>query len=119
MQYRSMALTARHRHRRFAAFTLLTSCMCSAYAEIYSYTNEDGDYIVSQTRPEDRKISYAVLSDDGEFIRMVEGRDKQVPITHWRPFYLPKEPHPMDGPDVRFEEPEPVINIDEVETVED
>jgi len=87
----------------------------SGHADIYSYTNEDGDYIVSQTRPESPDISYAVLTDEGEFIRMVEGRGKQVPITHWRPFFLPKEPHPFDGPNVETEEQEPMISIDEVE----
>ncbi len=93
----------------------LTLIALTGHAEIYSYTNQDGDYVVSQTRPEDPEISYAVLTDDGEFVRMVEGRGKQVPITHWRPFFLPKEPHPFDGPDVEVEDQDPVISIDEVE----
>ena len=87
----------------------------NGYAEVYSYTNAEGDYVVSQSKPKDRTISYAVLTDEGEFIRMVEGRGKQVPITHWRPFFLPKEPHPFDGPNVESEQQEPVISIDEVE----
>lgn len=91
----------------------------SAVAEVYAYTNTDGDYVVSQSRPKDRDISYAILTDEGEFIRMVEGRGKQIPITHWRPFFLPKEPHPMDGVEPEFREQEPIINIDEVESGED
>ena len=101
--------------RSVGLFVALMVLSGSAAAEIYSYTNEDGDYVVSQTRPENPELSYAVLTDDGEFIRMVEGRGKQVPITHWRPFFLPKEPHPFDGPDPQMQEQEPVISIDEVE----
>ena len=99
-----------------ATMTAVLMCLSAlANAEIYSYTNSDGDYIVSQKKPKDREISYAVLTDDGEFIRMVEGR-KQVPITHWRPFFLPKEPHPYDGPqDIELREREPDVRIDEIE----
>jgi hypothetical protein len=101
----------------------LTLCLLAGavngYAEVYSYTNADGDYVVSQSKPKDHTISYAVLSDEGEFIRMVEGRGKQVPITHWRPFFLPKEPDPMDGPQLPIEDKEPVVNIDEIEPADD
>ena len=108
--------------RRLYAGSLLLCLLAgtsNGYAEIYSYTNADGDYVVSQSKPKDRTISYAVLSDEGEFIRMVEGRGKEVPITHWRPFFLPKEPHPMDGPDLRRDEQEPVVNIDEIEPADE
>lgn len=85
-----------------------------AFAEIYAYTNAEGDYIVSQTRPTDRNLSYAVLTDDGEFVRMVEGKNKRLPISHWRPFFLPKEPHPLDGPEVEIRDREPTVEIEEV-----
>lgn len=105
----------RARSLQLIALVSLLPLALSAEAEIYSYTNAEGDYVVSQKRPDNPEISYAVLTDDGEFIRMVEGRGKQVPITHWRPFFLPKEPHPFDGPEVQPQEQDPVISIDEVE----
>lgn len=86
----------------------------STNAEIYAYTNEDGDYIVSQQKPEDRNLSYAILTDDGDFVRMVEGHRDNVPITHWRPFFLPKEPDPFDGPIIEPSERQPSVEIDEV-----
>lgn len=94
------------------ALLFILSPLCGA--EIYSYTNADGDYIVSQNKPKDPDISYAVLSDEGDFIRMVEGRKERLPITHWRPFFLPKEPHPFDAqPEAR--ERTPGVRIDELE----
>ena len=51
----------------------------SATAEIYSYTNSDGDYVVTQNRPDDPNISYAVLTDEGDFIRMVRGSQQTDP----------------------------------------
>ncbi|MEQ9450145.1 MAG: hypothetical protein RJQ07_01055 [Pseudomonadales bacterium] len=95
----------------FSAALLSTN----AEAEVYAYTNADGDYIVSQKKPANPDTSYAVLTDEGEFIRMVEGRKKQIPITHWRPFFLPKEPHPLDGVAPDFDDAEPDIGIEEVE----
>ena len=97
------------------AFLSLAMLSPQALADIYTYTNEDGDYVVSKTRPKDPNISYAVLTDDGEFIRMVEGRNKRLPISHWRPFFLPKEPHPFDGPTRVDTVREPRIEIDEVQ----
>ncbi|XOV85050.1 MAG: hypothetical protein ACFHXK_07970 [bacterium] len=85
------------------------------HADIYAYTNKDGDYIVSQNKPKDRNLSYAVLTDEGEFIRMVEGHRENVPITHWRPFFLPKEPHPFDGPEMQPRERQPSVEVEEVE----
>ncbi len=87
----------------------------STNAEIYAYTNKDGDYIVSQQKPKDRDISYAILTDEGDFVRMIEGRRENVPITHWRPFFLPKEPDPFDGPTIEPSERRPSVEIDEVE----
>ena len=100
---------------RLLATTLLFLLTSDAFAEIYAYTNADGDYVVTQTKPEDRNLSYAILTDDGEFVRMVEGKQKRVPISHWRPFFLPKEPHPMDGPEFEIREREPSVDIEEVE----
>jgi|GEM_PF-5493853 len=87
----------------------------STHAEIYAYTNKDGDYIVSQQKPKDRDLSYAILTDDGDFVRMIEGRRENVPITHWRPFFLPKEPDPFDGPTIVPSEQQPSVEIEEVE----
>jgi len=99
---------------RFWILVLLT-VSAPAHAVIYSYNNADGDYIVSQNKPTDRDISYAVLSDDGEYIRSVSGRKQQLPVGHWRPFWLPKEPHELDGrPDMEHER-EPVVTIDELD----
>lgn len=107
--------------RTLAVILMGVALTVPVQAEIYTYTNEEGDYIVSQKKPKNRDISYAVLSDEGEFIRMVEGRSAQVPITHWRPFFLPREPHWLDGPDEQpfpRQDAEPEIRIDEVGDVE-
>ena len=48
--------------RRLYAGSLLLCLLAgtsNGYAEIYSYTNADGDYVVSQSKPKDRTISYA------------------------------------------------------------
>ena len=84
-----------------------------AGATLYSFTNAEGQDVVSQKPPKDRNIQYAVLSDDGEFIRMVHGRDQQVPITHWRPWFIPKDPDPLDGDPELIREREPVITVEE------
>ena len=80
-------------------------------AELYSYENAEGDYVISQERPESGE--YAVLTEDGEFIELVSTPSLQVPITHWRPWYLPQQPNPFDpvqpaGP------AEPTVTIEEV-----
>ena len=94
-------------------YLLLLVLSFSANADIYSYNTADGDYIVSQNKPTDPDITYAVLSEDGEFIRMVSGRNQQIPVGHWRPFWMPKEPHPLDGDPDLIREREPVIIIEE------
>ena len=101
--------------RHLAVLVSLLAVAAPTAAEVYSYANEDGDYVISKSKPKNPNISYAILSDDGEFIRMVEGRGKQIPITHWRPFFLPKEPHPYDGQPPEQVEQEPVVTIDEVD----
>jgi hypothetical protein len=84
-----------------------------AHAVLYSYTNADGEYVVSQTRPVDKNTQYAVLTDEGEFIRLVRGNNQRLPVTHWRPWFIPKEPHPWDGPADSPSEREPVVTVDE------
>ena len=85
----------------------------NAVAVLYSYTNADGEYVVSQQRPDDKNTEYAVLSDDGEFIRMVPGRNQRMPVTHWRPWFIPKEPHPWDADPLDNLEREPVVTVEE------
>ena len=83
------------------------------FADIYSYQNKVGEYVVSKDRPKDIE-EYAVLTDEGEFIRLVSTRRNNVPITHWRPWFIPKEPHPYDyQPPESGEEQTPVITIEE------
>ena len=83
-------------------------------AEVFSYADETGNYIVSKTKPTDSNTEYAVLTDDGEFIRLVKRPTPRLPVSHWRPWFIPKEPHPFDAvpqdvdrarePDVKIEE---------------
>ena len=87
----------------------------TALANLYSFTNAEGEYVVSQKPPKDKNTQYAILSDEGEFIRMVPGRQQNVPITHWRPWFIPRDPEPWEGnpnPDV-IREREPVVTVDE------
>lgn len=85
----------------------------TAQGEVYAYVDDNGDYVVTQRRPGKHIKEYAVLSDDGEFIRLVQPRDPNVPITHWRPWFIPKEPDPFDGdPDI-YREREGVVEIQE------
>ena len=97
---------------------LLVLCTFLGYpaaslADVYSYQNADGDYVVSKTRPKG-VAEYAVLTDAGEFLRLVRKQDN-VPITHWRPWYLPREPHPFDGPDVDIRPREGEVVVEEVD----
>lgn len=96
------------------AVTLIT-LSAPASAVLYSFTNAEGQYVISQKPPKDKSIQYAVLSDDGKFIRMVQRRDQQLPISHWRPWFIPKEPHPYDADPDLFRDREPVITIEEEE----
>lgn len=86
----------------------------SATAQLYAYVNEDGDYVVTQKRPK-APVEYAILTDEGEFIRLVPAPQENVPITHWRPWFLPRERDPLDGPEPNWEEREPQVDIEEVE----
>ena len=85
----------------------------TAHATLYSFTNAEGQYVVSQKPPADKSIQYAVLTDEGEFIRMVPGSGQQIPITHWRPWFIPKEPHPWDADPEVMREREPIVTVDE------
>ena len=92
---------------------LLFVLAAPANAVVYSFTNADGQYVVSQKPPKNKNIQYAVLSDEGEFIRSVPGRKQQIPISHWRPWYLPKEPHEFDGDPNLIRDREPIVTVDE------
>ncbi len=81
---------------RVSTSLLLAACMPAA-ADLYSYVNADGDYVISKQPPKNVG-AYVVLSDEGEFIERVEFAPSDVPITHWRPWYLPREPNPMEAP---------------------
>jgi hypothetical protein len=76
--------------------------------------NESGDYVISKKRPK-APVEYSILTDDGEFIRLVPAPQESVPITHWRPWFLPREPDPLDAPEPNWEERLPQIDIEEVE----
>ena len=87
----------------------------TSWADLYSYTNAEGEYVISQKPPKNENTQYAVLTDEGEFIRMVEGRNQQVPITHWRPWFIPREDEPWEGnpnPDMPRER-KGVVTVDE------
>ena len=84
-----------------------------ALADLYSYVNDDGDYVISKQKPE-RVGDYVVLSDEGKFIERVQSPRLDVPITHWRPWYLPQEPDPFGDPDPE-RLPEPDVSIEEVD----
>jgi hypothetical protein len=85
----------------------------SPMADVYSYMNDDGDYVISKERPEGSG-EYAVLSDEGEFIELIRRPELNVPITHWRPWYLPAEPNPLDPPTPEGPA-EPNVIIEEVD----
>lgn len=100
-----------------SSVALVAMLPASGHANLYSFTNADGEYVISQKPPADKNIQYAVLSDEGEFLRMVPGRRQNVPITHWRPWFIPNEPEPWEGnpyPDLPRER-EPVVSVDEVD----
>lgn len=99
--------------RRLLPCLLLCLVAGPAYAALYSFTNAEGQYVVSQEPPKDNNVQYAVLTDEGEFIRMVPGRNQQIPITHWRPWFIPKEPHPWDGDPAATSEREGVVTVEE------
>jgi hypothetical protein len=86
-------------------------------ARLYSYVNEEGDYVVSQKRPKNVE-EYAILTDEGEFIRLVKRKRDDVPITHWRPWYMPKEPDPINPVEPGLEQRTPEVLIEEVDEPE-
>jgi hypothetical protein len=99
-------------HKLIFSLTLVLAASPTA-AALYSFVNDQGQYVVSRTPPEDPSTEYAVLTDDGEFVRLVHSPTKRIPITHWRPWFIPKEPDPFDAdPDV-IHEPEPVVTVEE------
>ncbi|MDZ7671006.1 MAG: anti-sigma factor domain-containing protein [Gammaproteobacteria bacterium] len=83
-------------------------------ADVYAYVNDNGDYVVTPDKPGRNVAEYAVLTDDGEFIRLVRPRDMDVPITHWRPWFLPKEPDPYDADPELYREREGTVGIEEL-----
>jgi hypothetical protein len=102
---------------------ILAGCLCfvavlllapTAGATLYAYVNEDGDYVISQKRP-GKGVEYAILTDDGEFVRLVQPRDLNVPITHWRPWFIPQEIDPFELDLEPVEEREGRVGIEEVE----
>jgi hypothetical protein len=100
--------------KMLTAMLLLGCAASSAHATIYAYVDDNGDYVVTQKRPGKSVAEYAVLTDDGEFVRLVQARDPNVPITHWRPWFIPKDPDPYDAdPDSRRER-EGTVDIDEI-----
>jgi hypothetical protein len=90
-----------------------------AMAEVYAYVNEAGDYVVTKDNPGRSVAEYAVLSDDGEYLRTVRPRELDVPITHWRPWFLPKEPDPFDADPELYREREGRVGVEEVEPVDE
>ena len=96
---------------------LLAGSLCSTtvHAEVYAYVNEAGDYVVSQ-KPPGKGVEYAILTDDGEFVRLVQPRDLDVPVTHWRPWFIPKEPDPYDFDPEVLEDREGTVEIEEIES---
>ncbi len=94
---------------------LLTLAPWGAQAELYSFVNENGDYVISRDRPSSG--AYVVLSDDGEFIERVQSPVLDVPVSHWRPWYLPSEANPFMSPEPEAP-PEPSVVIEEVEDAE-
>jgi hypothetical protein len=100
--------------KTLTAIILLACAAQTAHANVYAYVDENGDYIVTQKRPGKQVTEYAVLTDEGEFVRLVQSRDPNVPITHWRPWFIPKEPDPYDGePDI-YREREGTVEVDEL-----
>ncbi|MEQ8857540.1 MAG: hypothetical protein RIC56_02725 [Pseudomonadales bacterium] len=91
----------------------------TAHAEVYAYVNDDGDYVVTRELPHARVGEYAVLTDDGEFLRLVNPHELDVPITHWRPWFLPKQPDPYDGNPDLYEEREGVVEIEELDEADE
>ncbi len=102
--------------RVVAGILALALCLHAlpASARLYSYVNEEGDYVVSQKKPKNVD-EYAVLTDEGEFIRLVKRKRDDIPITHWRPWYMPNEPDPINPVEPGLEQRTPEVLIEEVD----
>jgi hypothetical protein len=94
------------------AIALLSCLAHAAHATVYAYVDENGDYVVTQKKPGKKVAEYAVLTAEGEFVRLVQARPPNVPITHWRPWFMPKEPDPNAADPYR--EREGVVDVEEV-----
>jgi hypothetical protein len=104
--------------RNLITLAALVLAVGVAHGEVYAYVNEGGDYVVTRDNPGRNVGEYAVLTDDGEFLRLVRPRDQDVPISHWRPWFLPKQPDPYDADPDRYREREGVVDIEELEKEE-
>jgi len=86
----------------------------AVFAEYYSYMNEASEYVITRERPKNLTVEYAVLTDGGEFIRSVQPKTvtkrQNIPIDHWRPWFMPREPHHLVAqiPDT---EPVPTVTV--------
>lgn len=76
-----------------SALVVAVTFAAPVQADLYSYVNKDGDYVISKLRPTSGE--YVVLSDHGEFVERVQSPALDVPVSHWRPWYLPSEPNPF------------------------
>ena len=97
---------------RAVAFTLLILAT-SVSAELFSFTNEQGQYLVSKTKPRNPGVEYAVLRNDGEFVHLVRGTAADG-SDHWRPWYVPKEPRHLYAPPLEIGLRIPVVSVIEV-----
>ncbi len=110
-------------HRHLICFTaagllaLASIIPAPAAARLYSYVNEEGDYVVSKKKPKNVD-EYAILTDEGEFIRLVKRKRDDVPVTHWRPWYMPNEPDPINPVDPNLDPRTPEVLIEEVDEPE-
>jgi hypothetical protein len=100
--------------RHSILIALLVCAAPGAHATVYAYVDGNGDYVVTQKRPGKDISEYAVLTDDGEFVRLVRAREPNVPITHWRPWFIPRETDPFDIDPGERGEREGTVEIDEV-----
>jgi hypothetical protein len=102
-----------------AALPCLALACGVAHGEVYAYVNDNGDYVVTQDHPGRTVGEYAVLTDDGRFLRLIRPPDMDVPISHWRPWFLPKEADPYDADPDLYREREGVVDIEEVDAERD
>lgn len=100
--------------------TLLAAALLVAaplgQAEVYAYVNDHGDYVVTPKVPGKDVAEYAVLTDDGEFLRLIRPGNTEVPVTHWRPWFLPRQPDPFDADEGIYDEREGTVGVEELES---